>query len=102
MIEISVSFKKGKRSMTQALPLRLDHLLKGGSRALLIGALLMMLGITAFSATPAAHAAPAMNAIPASSFNQCDSSDPCVTIWATDVNVRSCASTKCSIVGTLV
>ncbi len=88
--------------MKQAFSFRLDHVLKGSSRLLLIGTLLtVMLSIAAFAAAPAAHAAPTMNAIPAARSNQCVSTFPCVTIWATNVNVRSCASTNCSKVGTL-
>lgn len=44
--------------MIQAFSFRLDHVLKGGSRTLLVVTLLaMMLGFTAFAAAPAAHAA---------------------------------------------
>lgn len=44
--------------MTQAFSFRLNHVLKGSPRTLLIAALLsVMLGFTAFAATPAANAA---------------------------------------------
>jgi hypothetical protein len=88
------SLEKEGSSMKKLFP-------KRGHRVALVAALLAItLVFSAFSFAPSAHAATATNVSPARS-NTCLASFPCIVVWGTNVNVRSCHSTSCSIVGTL-
>lgn len=75
--------------MKQFFPSHGVHLPEGRFRAMLIALLAaVILGLGAFSFTPSVHAASTSHAIPARS-NNCGGGWSCVTIWATNVNVRS-------------
>jgi hypothetical protein len=92
--------------MKQFFPSHSMRLPESGYRPALIALLAaVILGLGVFSLTPAAHAASTTHAIPARA-NNCVSGAPCVTVWATNVNVRdwrpgnclSFPSTNCPVV----
>src|SRR5690349_7332657 len=67
-----------------------------GSRIALVTALLAIaLAFSAFTFAPAAYAASATSQAPSSRPNVCFPNQPCVTIWATHVNVRNGPPMSC-------
>jgi len=93
--------------MKQLFSSHMARLPKRGYRVALVAALFAVaLIFSAFSFAPAAHAA---SVTPAVRHNTCRTGQPCVKIWATQVNVRDWAtdnclsypSKSCPVIGTL-